>query len=107
MKRIPAGILFVSILTGCETSHTGADLTPDQAGALAMQLANDKAQQLVHQRPFQMNHPAEFENGHWIWDETMGVKRLDFEARVELAPDGSTNKVDLRMLDNFEGGGVP
>jgi hypothetical protein len=100
MKRIAAAVLYVFALAGCETSHTGAQLTAGQAGALAVRLANDKADALFHHRPFMDNQRPAFESGHWVWSESHGVGLLDYEAKVELAADGSTNNVDLKVLDS-------
>jgi hypothetical protein len=100
MKGTPAGILFVFVLAGCETSHTGTQLTAGQAGALAVRLANDKADALFHHRPCMDNQRPTFESGHWVWSESCGFGLLDYQARVELAADGSTNNVDLKVLDN-------
>ncbi len=98
--RISAIIILAFLVISCERSQKTAPLTAAQAGTLAMRLANDKADALFHHRPFQDNRPAEFSAGHWIWTSKHGVNIRDFEARVELAADGSTNSVDIKLLDN-------
>jgi hypothetical protein len=98
--RISAIMILTLFLVGCESSQKSARLTADQAATLAMQLANDKANQLFHRRPFQNCLPAYFTAGHWIWTCSQGVNLEDFQARVELAANGSTNSVDIKLLDD-------
>jgi hypothetical protein len=81
-------------------TEPSASLTAEQAKTLAMRLANDKADTLFHQRPFQGGQPAHFEAGRWVWTDSRGAGLEDFQATVELAADGSTNKVDIRLLDD-------
>jgi hypothetical protein len=100
MKRFPAAIFCVFVLAGCETSHTGTQLTAGQAGALAVRLANDKAQSMFQHHPFMDNQPVSFQSGHWVWSESRGFGLLDYQAKVVLAADGSTNLVDLKVLDS-------
>ena len=88
-------------LVGCETSQQSAPLTAAQAGAVATRLANDKADSLFHHRPFRDGQPAKFEGGHWVWVGSRGVNIGDFQARVELAADGSTNSVQVQLLDDM------
>ena len=86
------------LLVGCESPHS--PITATQAGALSAQLANDKADPFYHRRPFQNDLPAQFKDGRWIWTGGHGAGMLDFQARVELAADGSTNSVDVTILDS-------
>jgi hypothetical protein len=88
------------VLIGCESSRQSARLTAEQAKTLAMQLANEKTDALYHQQPFQDSQSARFEEGHWIWSESRGFGAGDIQARVDLAADGSTNSVDIKLLDN-------
>jgi hypothetical protein len=90
------GLLFI----GCESSRQSALLTPEQAKTVARQLANEKAGALYHCQPFQEGQPASFAQGHWIWRDTRSYGRGDIEATVELAVDGSTNNVELQLLDS-------
>jgi hypothetical protein len=87
----------------------GTPLTSEQATTLALQLANDQAATLYHSRPFQEGQPAKFTQGHWVWSDACGYGRGDIYATVELAADGSTNLVNLQLLDSqnplFNGSG--
>jgi len=88
-------------LAGCSTgTRQGTKLTADQAGALALKLANDKALTIYHCQIFQDARTARYVQGHWEWSERQGFGRCDLEAAVKLAPDGSTNAVDVKLLDN-------
>ena len=94
-------IAFLALLlAGCESSRQSASLTAEQAKAAAIQLANDKAATLYQAKPFQDGQPARLMGGHWVWTDTRGFGRADIQATVELAADGSTNHVDLQLLDN-------
>jgi len=99
MKTLFA-IMAIFLVVGCESSRRGALLTTDQAGTLAVRLANEQAATLYHCRPFRGSHPASFEAGHWVWAEQQGFGRGDIQAAVELAADGSTNHVVLHLLDS-------
>lgn len=65
-----------------------------------MRLANDKADTLFHHRPFQDGRPAQLVAGQWVWTDERGVALLDYVASVTLAADGSTNHVNVQLLDN-------
>ena len=93
-------LLCILLLTGCEASKTPPPLTAEQAGTLSAQLANDKADAVYHHRPFQSTQPANFEAGRWVWTDSHGVGTFDFQAKVELAANGSTNNVDINVLDD-------
>lgn len=112
MKRVARTsfvIGFALLLVGCARSPQNAVLTAEQAQTLAMRLANDKALTAYHCQPFRDGQPARFMEGHWVWTDSRGVGTGDVEARVELAPDGSSNSVDLKLLDsaNRQGPSVP
>ena len=92
--------LFALLLIGCGSPRQGAALTPEQAKARAVQLANDKAAALYQGRPFQDGQPARLMDGRWVWTDTRGFGHADIQATVELAADGSTNRVDVQLLDN-------
>jgi hypothetical protein len=98
--KISAGILTL-MLVGCNSTHPKAAITAEQAGTIAMQLANDKAFSLYHCRPFQGGQPARFETGHWIWFTRQGFGHADFEAQVELAANGAANKSDCGVMVNI------
>lgn len=96
-------VISLFVLVGCtasrqSTPHNAEDakppLTAEQATSLAMRLAADKARaQLGLYMPFP-KQSAVFVAGHWVWhSELVGSRR--FEATVELAPDGSTNRVSV------------
>jgi hypothetical protein len=94
-------VALMFFLAGCSTGmRRGKTLTSDQADALALQLANDKALTIYHCQPFQDARTARFGQGHWEWSQRQGFGHCDLEATVKLAPDGSTNAVDVKLLDN-------
>jgi hypothetical protein len=98
--KIASIIIVTLLLVGCTSTRPSASLTAEQAKTVAMRLANDKADKLFHHRPFQDSQPAHFAAGRWIWTDSHGVGLEDFQARVELAADGSTNSVDIKLLDD-------
>ena len=95
-------LVLAFVLVGCESSRQSASLTADQAKTLAMRLANDKAATLYHSQPFVAGQPAQFVADHWLWVARQGFGRGDIQATVELAMDGSTNKVDLQVFESQE-----
>ena len=90
-------VLFAFTLVGCRSLPPAGSLTPAQAGALSVRLANAKAEVLYSHQPFQGGLPAEFESGHWFWSEKRGFGSADICAVVDLAADGSTNNVSIEM----------
>ena len=74
-------------------------MTAEQAMTAAVQLANDKCNALYQKQPFWVAHLPQFTGGRWVWTDSQGVGLEDMQARVELAADGSTNRVDVRLLD--------
>jgi hypothetical protein len=82
------------------TAEKSASLTAEQAQTVAMRLANDKASTLYHCQPFRDGQPARFVTGQWVWVNLQGFGHGDIQATVELAADGSTNSVDLKLLDS-------
>jgi hypothetical protein len=95
-------ILSALLLVGCTSTHQTTSLTADQAKAVALQLANDKASIIYHCQPFRDGQPARVVAGHWVWTEQRGYGHGDIQATVELAMDGSTHSVDVQLLDNRE-----
>lgn len=93
-------IVSTFLLAGCASSRQSASLTAEQAESLAMRLANDKALTLYHGQPFRDGQPAHFAGGHWIWTDEQGYGSGDIEAIVELAANGSTNSVDVKLFDS-------
>jgi len=98
--KISCIIISAFLLVGCESSRQSASLTTEQATIIAMRLANDKASTLYQQRPFAAGQPAEFVAGHWLWVARQGFGRGDIQATVELAADGLTNSVDVKLFDS-------
>jgi tetratricopeptide (TPR) repeat protein len=74
--------------------------TAAEAGALAEQLANEKAWVLHKCQPFHDGPPAEFAQGHWVWDELRGYRVFHVEAKVKFAADGTNPDVDVMLLDS-------
>jgi hypothetical protein len=92
---------FMFFLAGCSTSkRQEPTLSANQADALALKLANDKALIIYNWQIFQAARTARFAQGHWKWIQRQGFGHCDLEATVKLAPDGSTNAVDVNLLDN-------
>jgi len=75
-------------------------LTAERAKTVAMRLANDKAFTLYHCQPFRDGQPARFVAGQWVWIDLQGFGHGDIQATVQLAANGSTNSVDLKLLDS-------
>ena len=97
--RVACLIAFAIALGGC-AARDGAPLTAEQAQSVAVHLANSKASTLYHCQPFSSSRPARYTQGHWVWSDRHGYGMGDIEATVELAADGSTNSVDLKLLDS-------
>lgn len=97
-----AVIIVALFFAGCKSLQPGLHptLTSAHATALALELANDKADLEFHHRPFQDSRPAQFVSGKWVWADECGVALLDYHVSVTLAADGSTNKVEVQLLDN-------
>ena len=93
--KTPRIILFALLLVGCTSTHQKVSLTADQAKAVAIRLANEKAAATYHSQPFQDGQSPDFVAGHWTWRQ-LGTG--DIEATVELAADGSTNSVTINQL---------
>jgi hypothetical protein len=92
---------LVLLCAGCQASHQGPRLTAEQAMATAVQLANAKGDALYRKHPFEAGKPPQFTGGRWVWTDMQGVGQMDLQARVELAADGSTNRVELHLLDSM------
>ena len=74
--------------------------TAAEAGALAEQLANEKVRVLYKCQPFHDGPPAEFAQGHWVWDALRGRGNFDVEATVKFGADGTNPEVDIKLLDS-------
>jgi hypothetical protein len=76
-------------------------LTAEQVTSLATRLADDKLVKLYHRQSYFSGSLARFEAGHWIWTgEQVGGHGV-FNATVELASDGSTQRVDVVYKDGW------
>lgn len=93
-------IVFAFFVVGCSTTRPHARLTPHQAEAKALELANRKASELYNCKPFRNGPSAQFSRGRWVWFARQGYGEGDLEATVELAANGSTNRVEVQLLDN-------
>ena len=94
-------IPLVAFTIGCSsTASRTATLTSNKAGALAQQLANEKAQSLYHCQPFQKANPAQFIKGHWVWHQTQGQGKGDLQAKVDFKADGADPEVTLTRLES-------
>ena len=100
MKTVFTLWVLTFLCAGCQVSRQGPSITAEQAMTTAVQLANDKCDALYQKHPFQAAHLPQFTGGRWIWTDVQGVGLVDMEAKVELASDGSTNRVDIKLLDN-------
>jgi hypothetical protein len=90
-------IPVVACMVGCTRTAT---LTSDEAGSLAQQLANEKAQALYHCQPFQKAEPAQLIEGHWVWHQIQGQGKGDLEAKIQFRADGADPKVTLTQLES-------
>ena len=90
------------MLVGCNASPPRtATLTPDQARALAQNLANEKAQTLFKCQPFHNGPPAQFVQGHWTWHQLQAQGTGDMEANVEFEADGAKPGVTVLRLESL------
>ena len=99
--RTTCVIILALLLAGCTSSPPKVALTADQATALAIELANARADSLYHVRPFQDGPLARFLDERWTWTDRRGAGHQDVQVNVELAADGSTNCVDLKVFDSM------
>lgn len=98
--KISPSVLCVLLAAGCATSKHRPVLSPELAKTICWQLANVKSENLYHCHPFLDDRPAQFVGDHWVWSDLKGAGQGDIQATVELAPDGTTNRVDIKMLVN-------
>jgi hypothetical protein len=98
--KTPCIIIFTLLLVGCASTQKSASLNAEQAGIVAMRLANDKASTLYHCQPFRDGQSARLVAGRWIWIEQQGLGHGDIQATVEIAANGSTPDVKLQLLDS-------
>lgn len=89
------------VLVGCASSKQQTSLSDAQATMMARQLANKQATLLYNCQPFHDGQPADFKNGHWRWTQLCSG---DYEATVELAANGLTNRVVVLWLNDS---GIP
>ena len=92
---------LLALMVGCSSTPTRTPaLTSEQAGSLAQELANEKAQSLYHCQPFQRAQPAQFIEGHWTWHQIQGQGKGDVEAQVEFKANGADPKVSVMRLES-------
>ena len=75
-------------------------MTAEQATRLARDLANERAKVLHGCEPFTDTAGARWVEGRWIWHDRRGYGRVDFEATVDFAADGSARRVEVILLDS-------
>ena len=109
MKTSRVFILLTFVFVGCLVLQ-GAQLTANQAKALAVQLADEKFATIWHVEKtsiFKTNTPSygmgatlvttnHFVDDHWVIDLYTSQPDHQFEAHIELAADGSTNQTTVR-----------
>ena len=119
--RMPFLVICAFLFIGCASSQPKDSLSAQQATRLAIQLANTKAEAAYQRQPFHDGETARFESGGWacvagayqrqlfhddktcresgvwVWEE---LAPGDIEAEVEIAADGSTNRVSLNLLSD-------
>ena len=75
-------------------------LTAAQAEALAVRLANERAQALYRCQPFRSGKPADWVQGGWVWRDLRALGTGDLEATVKFAADGTNPEVNIILLDS-------
>ena len=100
-------MMAILLLSGCDRSGTRHPPANQEqpAASLARRLANEQAQALFRCQPFLADHPPLWTNRHWLWRDRRGYGGLDFETAVSLAPDLSTQSVQVFLLDSRPLGG--
>lgn len=99
--KAPCLLVLVVALFGCTNGPPPpATLTSGQATDLAQKLANDKAQELYHYRPFSNGPSAQLVSGLWVWQDRRGLGQTDIEATVKFASDGANPSVSVVLLDS-------
>ena len=98
-------IALALLLAGCHrpSNPPQAALTADEAGALARQLANEKADASFHCRPFSDGPAPQLVQGHWVWHDRQGLGHNDFEASVQFRADGTAPAVSVTLLESRSG----
>ncbi len=77
---------------------TGPLLSADEATKLARDLANARAKKLYDTEPFSNKTAARLIDGRWHWRQRVGHGPADFEATVELYPNGAEPKIEVLLL---------
>ncbi len=107
--RAAALLLLLLALPACQKAPTsqpagGAQpalpMEAAEATQMARSLANQQAMLLYHCEPFVSGPAALWTNGHWLWRTRRGLGHGDIEAVVALASDGSTQSVQVLLLQS-------
>jgi hypothetical protein len=101
-----AALLLLVALTACEKpaarraseAPQGLPMEAPEATQMARTLANQQALALYRCEPFVNGPSAVWTNEHWFWSARQGLGKGDIEAVVSLAPDGSTQSVQVLLL---------
>ncbi len=100
VKRIVI-ISIALLVAGCASKPaTRPELTMAEAGILAQQLANIKAQSIYQCSPFNRTVLAQWVPEGWYWHDRRGWGTSDYEATVKLASDGTKPEVTVVRLVN-------
>ncbi len=102
MMKTFISILLLITLTACDKpgARQVAPTKEGQATIRARELANKQARALYQCEPFAAGPAALWTNGHWVWQDRRGLGSGDIEAVVSLAPDLSTQSVQVLLLDS-------
>ena len=101
-----AALLLLLALTACEKpaarqaseAPQSLPMEAPEATQMARTLANQQALALYRCEPFVNGPSAVWTNEHWLWSARQGLGNGDIEAVVSLAPDGSTQSVQVLLL---------
>lgn len=102
MKTTAQIMAALLLLAGCGGSESPppAAAKQEQVAATARRLANERAQALYRCQPFEVDRAPQWTNRHWVWRDRRGYGGGDVEAIVSLAPDLSTQSVQVLLLDS-------
>lgn len=84
--KISVLVVFSFLLVGCESSRQSTSLTSEQAKAVAVRLANQKADALYRFQPFQDGQPARFREGVGFGVMNVVMVTGTFRPQLSLQP---------------------